>query len=558
MNLSQRSGITSSRQDDEGSLFNDGSRAPIRVQTGFNLYGGFMDCAMEIMEGPGFRLICECLDMIDTMISRHSHSVQRRSHLRPLRAKQRLAVNDQVRLIICVEHEHALREEHVVSHLKKIHGTGLKMARYLLEAAQAILALCIPAEQSTLHESQCGTFARHEPVLGLPVMTGFQCPHCGACGTGKTFEKNHFAANHPARCVARPSQPSRVMEVPVQQIYGCSPFKIIRVDDAYQEYISQAPANDILAAFQKVEDSVQERALEDQPMTSDPARSHPFNSRLQWYQFHGPRSFDDLMASVALPFAMRHNNFKKQTPVFGFLRERVVELLDRPGQNRGLDPRYFSYCKAIGMGDGCLFSNLQEEDEEDESQPAPSAKYFKPTLQPRTIDKYARIVSQLLAQVLRTAPEPESYKPPEKIGFDDEEFEYESALDNVWAGEGAIPLQDFAFSDAQLHAASRARTALVAERDAFTSRASQKTLERLADTSRSALTDLSEPEQEQGMLGLEVAERSEQPDLVDDLGPEELRPKLRTADGRSEELETGVADVRQSVRPGLDGVELER
>jgi hypothetical protein len=252
---------------------------------------------------------------------------------------QRLAVNDQARLIICVEHEHALREEHVVPHLAKMHGTGLKTARILLGAVQEILALCIPAEQSMLHESQCGSFTQHEPVLGLPVVMGFQCPHCGDCGIGKTFAKNHFADNYPTRCVARPSRPSRVMEVPVQQIYGCSPFKIIRVDDAYQEYIFQAPADDILAAFQKVEDSVHERALEDQPMTGDPARSHPFNSQLQWYQFHGPRSFDDLMASVALPFAMRHNNFKKQTPVFGFLRERVVELLDRPGQNRGLDPR---------------------------------------------------------------------------------------------------------------------------------------------------------------------------------------------------------------------------
>jgi hypothetical protein len=57
----KRSSQHPSQEDDEGSYFNDGGRAPIRVQTGLNLHGGFMDCAMEIMEGAGFRLICEHL-----------------------------------------------------------------------------------------------------------------------------------------------------------------------------------------------------------------------------------------------------------------------------------------------------------------------------------------------------------------------------------------------------------------------------------------------------------------------------------------------------------------
>ena len=112
-------------------------------------------------------------------------------------------MNDRVRLVICVEHEHALREEHVVPHLAKMHGLGLKTARTLLEDVRAILDCCIPAERSTLHESQCGSWARHEPILGLPVVDGYQCPHCGGCGVGRTFEKNHFAANHPARTSLR-------------------------------------------------------------------------------------------------------------------------------------------------------------------------------------------------------------------------------------------------------------------------------------------------------------------------------------------------------------------
>jgi len=44
-------------------------------------------------------------------------------------------------------------------------------------------------------------------------------------------------------------------------------------------------------------------------ITGDPARMHPFNSQLQWHQFHGPRPFDDLLASIAIPFAMQNNNF---------------------------------------------------------------------------------------------------------------------------------------------------------------------------------------------------------------------------------------------------------
>lgn len=384
-----------------------------------------------------------------------------------------------------------------MSHLTNMHATGRKTARVLLGAAEQILALCNPLEGLPIHELRCGTISRQKPILGLPVVDGFQCPHCAACGIGKTFEKNHFAANYPTRCAVEPRHPTSVLKVLVQQIYGCSPFKIIRVDDAFLECVEKAPVDDLLAAFQNVEDGVRDRALQDQPMiTGDPARMHPFNSQLQWMQFHGPREFDDLMASVALPFAMRNNNFKKQMPAFGFLRERVFDMLHRPGHSGHLDPRYFMYLKSIGMGDGCFYSNLLERDELDESEPGPAPKYFKAQLQPNTIEKYARIVSQLLAQVLRTAPEPEDYHPPEKNGFGDEEFEFERVLEPVWTGEGeppaAVPLQDLAFSDAQLHTASRARVALLSERNAFTSSAPQRTLSRLAEASRAALTDLSE------------------------------------------------------------------
>jgi len=49
------------------------------------------------------------------------------------------------------------------------------------------------------------------------------------------------------------------------------------------------------------------------------------------------------------------------------------------------------------MGDGCLFSTLPIEEGEDEPNPEPSGKFFKATLQPKTIDKYARVISQLFA-----------------------------------------------------------------------------------------------------------------------------------------------------------------
>lgn len=64
----------------EGSYFNDGGRAPIRVLSGINLDGGFLDCAMEIMEGPGSGLICalvQCIRGKGIDLTSGSHFVQR-------------------------------------------------------------------------------------------------------------------------------------------------------------------------------------------------------------------------------------------------------------------------------------------------------------------------------------------------------------------------------------------------------------------------------------------------------------------------------------------------
>lgn len=317
--------------------------------------------------------------------------------------------------------------------------------------------LAFDPDQSALHTLPA--------IIGVPRQKGKQCTICGECGVGTRPLRGHGNG-----CKGTLRQVwVQHMVIPSEAQGPHRGKSYIPVSESSDISCHSSGAKDGQELYADVSRSVATvlaaAQLREENTLSD-IHTHPFNSRLGWHKWISGYHRSDLRSSIVLPPTFDEAKAARTSPSnLSTVREHVLWLLTSKLKEDSLSglSYLFHLKKVIGMGDGgpWAFSEYDEGETFNEPLQPSSTKPFKTSLQPTTFAKYSMQITALALHVLRTAPDPEDYKPPSSS---DIQAIFPLLLDPPLANGIDPPdrlVFDWAFTPEQLEAAHETRIILI-------------------------------------------------------------------------------------------------